>query len=195
MHVARAVTAKTTGMTVLWIGRPDWQKVLRWSMLFWIFAVPWTVFSVSWTLGAAAMIWGSPSDNMPSTMRTVIGVVFPLWGVPFVAIGVGMMAAPFWMARKAFNTAHILTTESLITLTATPTGSVDIKSVHVGRVQGTSLHEWRDGTGTVKIHIGWKTDSDGDRVKDEETWICVPEAAKVERLIQKMMPQERPAAA
>lgn len=194
-HVARAVEARTAGQRVLWVGRPAWKVVLRWGMLIWLVAVPWTVFSVGWTLTAAAMIWGPPSDNMPAGMRSVMGVLVPLWGVPFVVVGLGMLASPFWMARKAYNTAYAVTDQGLVTLVASPSGAIEVRERHRGEVQGVELFEWRDGSGTVKVHVGWKTDSDGDRVKDEEQWLGIPDAARVERLVRSMIRRDHAASA
>jgi hypothetical protein len=46
-------------------------------------------------------------------------VLFPLFGVPFVLIGLGMLAAPYWMRRKAQNTVYALTDKRALILSPT----------------------------------------------------------------------------
>lgn len=184
--VFEAVEAKTAGLDVHWVGRPDWRVIFKWSMLIWLFAVPWTLFSVGWTVGAAVMIWGPPSANMSSTMQTIIGIIFPLWGLPFIGIGIAMLASPIWLAQTARHTAYVVTTDALMTIAAGRSGTVTVTTLPLGQILSTVLKEWPGGYGTLRLLKGWKKDSDGDQVRDEETLVGIPEAARVEALINSL---------
>ena len=59
------------------------------TLVSYIFSLPWTVFSLAWT-GAAASAVGM-------TNHTGLGLLawaFPLFGLPFIAVGGWMLARP-----------------------------------------------------------------------------------------------------
>ena len=62
---------------------------------------------------ASGGLWGLfdggmdfPRDQMPFQL---ISICFPLFGLPFVLIGLGMLTAPHWAKRKALRTAYAVT--------------------------------------------------------------------------------------
>ena len=81
------------GERILWSGKQLARLNLA-GFAIWLFAVPWTAFALFWmamaatgvreTEGAGALAWA-----------------FPLFGLPFVAAGIAMLAAPFRCSRWA----------------------------------------------------------------------------------------------
>lgn len=79
----------------------------QWFMF--IFAIPWTAFAIFWTLMASGMLFREGSSGPPMLFR----LVFPLFGLPFILIGIWMLASP-WRAKKklaqmALRTAYVIT--------------------------------------------------------------------------------------
>ncbi|NJS14969.1 MAG: hypothetical protein HC788_10590 [Sphingopyxis sp.] len=73
---------------VLWHGWHLGQIDPRDFMIY-VFAVPWTAFSIAWTGIAAMAIAGSGEDG-----PGLIGWAFPLFGLPFIAVGLWMLSRP-----------------------------------------------------------------------------------------------------
>ena len=91
--------------TMIWLGRPIPRLRTRGSWALILFSIPWTAFSLFWIAGASG--FQIPDFTSPEAL-------FPLFGVPFVLVGLGMMTSPYWMKRAAKKTAYILTSERAI---------------------------------------------------------------------------------
>ncbi|MCZ8368896.1 MAG: hypothetical protein O9293_02830 [Porphyrobacter sp.] len=79
------------GETVCWHG---WQlgRIEPRSFLIYVFAVPWTAFSLMWTVLAAGAIGVSEIG--------LVGIAFPLFGLPFIAIGAWMLSCRFGSGER-----------------------------------------------------------------------------------------------
>jgi hypothetical protein len=183
LHVAQAVQRETEGLKVHWVGRPDAALAFRWATLIWLFGVPWTVFAVGWELMACAVLFSSASDRMPTLMRTGFQIVFPLWGLPFIAIGLAMLAAPFWIAQTTRNQAHVVTDHKLYTIVAQRSGDLKVTWALISTIQRMERTEKPDGSGSLKIVTGRARDSDGDMVETTQDWIGIPDVRQVETVI------------
>jgi hypothetical protein len=185
-----AVTREFQGERILWVGRPSATRSLLVALPIWLFAIPWTAFSLGWEwVALSGWLSGKPS---PSTTHSVMGIIFPLFGVPFVLVGLGMMATPFLAWRWAWRTVHVIGEKRLVTLTVGR--RLKVKSYPVGNVVRTERTEKRDGSGTLKVVTGVSRDSDGDRVETTEVFYGVPEIRKVERLLLAHVDGDRRAA-
>lgn len=90
---------------LLWAAPPiPWRYAMK-SLPIVAFGIPWTAFAVCWTFGAAG--FQIPQFNQWQNL-------FPLFGLPFVLIGFGMLSSPSWMIRKARRTAYVLTNKRAI---------------------------------------------------------------------------------
>lgn len=99
----RAVKEELKGMEKLnWVGQPIPYKRMFSAFSVWLFSVPWTAFSVFWIHGAM---------NQAET-----GSIFPLFGIPFLLIGVCMLLSPFWQYFKSTKTAYVITNKRAFTL-------------------------------------------------------------------------------
>ncbi len=182
-HVAHAVRRETEGLKIHWVGRPDAALAFRWATLIWLFGIPWTVFTVTWEIMACAALFSNASDQMPSAMRTAFQIAFPLWGLPFVAVGFVMLAAPFWIARTARNQAHLVAGTRVYSIGAQPSGEVKVNSALISTIQRLERTEKPDGTGSLKLITGLSKDSDGDAVEITQDWVGIPDVRRVEGLI------------
>ncbi|MDO4795347.1 MAG: hypothetical protein Q4A28_05325 [Brachymonas sp.] len=124
------------GEQLLWQGRPRQGLMLRRSDAWHIpFSLAWCGFAIFWE-------W--------SVIRTNAPLFFKLWGIPFVLVGLYMVAGRFvWDARNRSHTHYALTTERL--LIASGKGHAHIQSLSLRNLPDISLSERADGTGTISL--------------------------------------------
>lgn len=182
-HLADAVKRETQGTAVHWVGQSDPRTAFWKTTLIWLFAVPWTVFAVGWELAVLGALFSSASNSMSPALHTGFAIVFPLWGLPFIAVGLAMLSAPFWVARACRNTAHVITANELMNVGVNGRGTVTVKRTRIREVCGTERTEKANGFGTLKITTGWHKDSDGDKVENAETWVGIPDVRQVEAIL------------
>lgn len=173
-----AVSRETLGKSVAWIGQPDPATVFRSLLATWYFAVPWTAFALFW-MGGALGFWSKVSK------ANADNIWFPLFGLPFVLFGFAMLSAPFWARHKAKSTAYAIAGDSLLTITPGRRGAVDVKTVPLTQIVSIDRHEKADGSGTLKLHVGWSKDSDGDNVKAELSLAGIADVRRVETLLRR----------
>ena len=144
-----------------------------------LFGIPWTAFAVFWTAGAA---WGTSKAEGAGFFRA-----FPLFGVPFVLIGLGMLSSPLWAHRKALRTVYVITNRRAITFYGGRT--ITIRSYPPDRLQDVYRKERKDGSGDVIIaRRAWR-DSDGDRQSEELGFLRVRDVKAVELRLRKLAEQ------
>jgi hypothetical protein len=104
------------GERVLWSGRPDSRS---WFVSSDLYLVP---FSLLW--GAFAIFWEA------SAVTSHGGLFFDVWGVPFVAIGLYMIAGRFIVRRRLMRrTAYAITEQRAIAIRPTWRGGRETTSV------------------------------------------------------------------
>jgi hypothetical protein len=90
-----------SGERIVWMDQPIPGRMARGSMGLVIFGIPWTAFAIFWVTMAAQGISKSNAGPM--------GWLFPLFGVPFILIGIGMLSSPYWARRRAERMAYVIT--------------------------------------------------------------------------------------
>lgn len=169
------------GERLLWAGQPDPKIALKSIIGIWIFAIPWTAFALFWeTMAIGGWITGHTKG-----MQGWSGLIMVLFGIPFVAIGLGMMAGPFWAARTARNSIYVLTDRRLVYVTE-KRGGFTIKSTWPGDIHSLEKTALANGTGSLKISYGSKRDSEGDLVEKSETVAGVGNVDELERHLREM---------
>lgn len=132
---------------LLWSGQPIASRVFRVSFIIYLFAIPWTAFALFWEAMAAGSIWGS-MDKMPDGMGLAMGIVFPLFGLPFIAIGFWMLAKPFSIRRMAANTIFAVTSKRALIFTKG--AKKELRSFPYENMQGLiNRKEEKDGSGSL----------------------------------------------
>ncbi len=101
---------------VVWIGQPVATRTMWMTFPIVLFGLPWTAFALFWMAAA----WGFGGADQGKG----IFVIFPLFGLPFVLIGVWMLTAPYWAWRKAKRTAYVITSQRALIIVAGRVGSV-----------------------------------------------------------------------
>ena len=143
------------GETVEWHG---WQlaQIDPKHFLSYIFAVPWTAFALAWTgIAATAVAHGGVED---------VGLVawaFPLFGVPFVAVGAWMLSRPFVPLWERGRVLYVVTAKRVLKLAIGRDLTID--TVPADRVGPAQRRERHDGSGWLRLTVRIGRDSDGDR--------------------------------
>lgn len=140
---------------VVWHG---WQlaRVQPRMFLIYVFAIPWTAFSLLWTGLAAAAIMGAGEDG-----PGLIGWAFPLFGLPFIAIGLWMLAGPFLPLFVRGRVLYVVTDRRVLRLSYWR--ELAVKAVPAERIGLAERQEKPDGTGTLSLAVRVGRDSDGDK--------------------------------
>ena len=144
---------------VLWhgwhLGRVDPR-----DFMIYVFAVPWTAFSIAWTGIAAMAIAGSGEDG-----PGLIGWAFPLFGLPFIAVGLWMLSRPFAPVLQRGRVLYVVTSKRVLKLGIGRVLETD--TVPADRIGLAKRREQRDGTGSLQLAVKIGRDSDGNRQTED----------------------------
>jgi hypothetical protein len=166
-----------TGEHILWEGAPDPGR-MRVVFAMWLFAIPWTLFALAWTGLAFTAFWTGMTTQQGLGWW---GWIFPLWGTPFIAVGLWMMNKPLEILADAKHTVHALTNQRLITLTIRKGRAV--KTAPIKKLGPLRYKEKQGGWGDLSAETGSHIDSDGDRITEKFEMVGVPDVAKLHRLL------------
>ncbi len=161
-HLAAAIAEETRGHTIICIEPSAPTAAFRSGLLMWIIGIPWTVFTVAWevmAISASTGLFGSWDSTPPLFFR----ILFPLWGLPFIAVGMYMLTTPFRMAREVRNTATLLTDRAVMTVTQYPHGRRTINSQVLSAIMSIKRTELADGSGTLELLTGRTVDDSTER--------------------------------
>jgi hypothetical protein len=98
------------------LGKQDPLSAVLASFLIYIFAIPWTVFSLFWEY-MVVMPWVAHAHNEPTNMGLAFAIVFPIFGLPFVVIGFGMLLHLNFVWRKIYHSAYAITDRRALIMT------------------------------------------------------------------------------
>jgi hypothetical protein len=155
------------------------------STIVFLFGIPWTIFSAGWmalTIGGAA--WSI--SHSQQAMGWIL-VFFALFGLPFLLVGFGMLAAPLWARHRALKTVYVITDQRAITFDGGWTTT--IRSYSPERLQNIYRRERGDGTGDVIFsHRVWR-DSEGGQQVQNLGFLNIREAKRVEQMLRELAKQ------
>ncbi len=129
-----------SGERLLWAGQPRGGIRLRGQDAFLIpFSLLWGGFAIFWEIMALTMTAKAPGP---------IGVIFPLFGLPFVLVGLYLIFGRFIIdAKTRERTYYGLTNERIIIVSGL--FSRQTKSLQLRTLTDVSLTERVDGSGTI----------------------------------------------
>lgn len=111
----------------------------------WLFAIPWTAFSLFWT-AMASLATVATDDSVG-----ILGWAFPLFGTPFILIGLGMLAMPFLPYFQRGRILFAVTNQRVLQLEMGR--DLTVKSIPSSRIGDIVRRESGDGTGSVEIAL------------------------------------------
>jgi hypothetical protein len=167
-----------SGERIEWIDMPIPRFFTPVSTGAFLFGFPWTAFAIFWMYGASGFQIPDFKEGFD---------LFPLFGVPFVLIGLGMLSSPLWAYRKAFKTVYVITNKRAITFVGG--WSTTIRSYPPDTLHDIYRKEKRDGSGDVIISRRSWRDSDGDRQSEELGFLRVKNPKEIEQMLKKLAEQ------
>ena len=158
-----------------WIGMPIPRFFTPTATGAFLFGIPWTAFAIFWMAGASKFQIPKFEEGFD---------LFPLFGIPFVLIGFGMLSTPLWAYRRAFKTVYVITDRRAITFDGG--WSTTIRSYPPDKLTNVFRKERKGGTGDVIISYRAWRDSDGDRQSEELGFLRVAGAKDVEQRLKQL---------
>jgi hypothetical protein len=144
---ARVEAELAKGERLLWVGQPRPRRMMTMSLPMFLFGIPWTLFAIFWVVMASSMMGGFGHDGPGN----IVGILacFPLFGVPFIIIGIVMLTSPLWMQRRALNTFYAVTDRRAILWNAGWFGGVTVRSFPPKDLTRMRRTEFADGSGDL----------------------------------------------
>jgi len=161
------------GESVLWAGQPSSLEYMKSSMLALLFFIPWTAFSIYWVARASGF-------KIPDLSQGGFAF-FPLFGLPFVLIGVWGLGYPLREKIKAKNVIYAITTQRVIIIEGSK--SATYKSFYPHQLKNIERIQKHDNSGTIYFYQEAYTDSDGHKRYEKIGFIGIPNVRSVENQI------------
>lgn len=136
------------GERLLWAGQPTPALYARSSRPIMVFGLFFTGFSLFWIAAAGGMMWFADGPGSRDRGFQVFNC-FPLFGIPFFLVGMGMVTSPIWMRRAAKRTVYGVTDRRCIVVKGKPTGGVEVRSFGPGDLTDMSRNEYANGGGDL----------------------------------------------
>lgn len=140
-----------SGETVSHIETPQPRFFTKESTWTFVFAVPWTLFSLFWIAGASGFKVPDFDEGFG---------FFPLFGIPFVLIGLAMLSSPIWAYRNALKSVYVITDRRAITVVGG--FRTTIRSFFPSDLNDLYRTERSDGSGDVILESKTHHDSNGN---------------------------------
>lgn len=169
------------GERLLWSGAPaPGAAALR--------ALPASLIGIPFTAFAAFWIWTANSATSRISSDAGPWAFFPLFGVPFLLVGLGVFAAPLWVYLAAGKTVYALTEKRAMIIMALGTRAVQsFTHEDIGEITRT---ERADGSGSVYFASRGMATSQGLPRMARIGFEGIPEVRRVEQLIRDHLQQK-----
>ena len=96
------------GEKLIWADRPtSLRSHRRQHLATALFGIPYLAFSLFWTAAASGLLFGSGTGS-------AIDFIFPMFGLPFIAVGLGLVLSPVWAGWKGARTVYALSDQRVI---------------------------------------------------------------------------------
>ncbi|MEJ5277038.1 MAG: hypothetical protein WHU94_14100 [Thermogemmata sp.] len=175
---------------LIWTGRPKPSRFMWSSIPIFLFGIPWTAFAVFWMAMASRMLFDEAGGNRPEGVD-VFFTCFPLFGVPFVLIGLGMLSSPFWMYRSAQHTCYALTNQRAIIWAAGWFGGIEVRSFKAADLVKLTRREYADGSGDLVFEVSVTEIRDNDSYlhfhRTVRGFLGIENVREVEELVQRTL--------
>lgn len=161
------------GEMLTWAGQPNPDRFMKSGFKLWFFFIPWTAFAIFWIGGAS----GFRMPQFDSGWS-----FFPLFGLPFLLIGLGGLSSPFWLRRKARWIIYAITSERAISIEGAK--SITVQSYLASDLVDIERTEHQDGSGDLILRRESRKDSDGDRQTTKYGFFAIDDVRRVGNLIE-----------
>lgn len=159
------------GERVQWVGAPIPGYFTPGATATFVFGTLWTTFMVSWMIGVTKFTIEESSPH-------------PLFGVPFLLLGIYMQFSPWRAHRRFVNTAYVITDRRALTFHGGR--STTIRSYRPDRLEDIYRREKRNGTGDVIITRRVWRGMEGDPGSEDLGFLRISNPREVERMLNEL---------
>jgi hypothetical protein len=172
----RAQSELQSGESLSWTGTADPGRAALGALPAAIFGIPFAGFALFWITQAyhATSAMSKSSHNAFTSGFQV----FPLFGVPFLLVGVGIILAPLWAFLRGGSTVYAVTNQRVMVIAGTSTRSV--KSFTPADILSVEHRERPDGSGDIVLVTNAMTRGNNNFVSPVKVALCgVPNVKQV----------------
>ena len=173
------------GEGVRWVGQPIPGKVARTAWPEVLFAIPWTAFSLFW-------IWGASQATCNGKV-TAEARMFPLFGIPFVLVGLGMFSSPLWLMLSARRTVYLVTDRRAVVIRGGWGGNVSVRTFEPEKLVDLRREQDADGSGDLVFGQDIKVGSRGSQRAVDYGFLAVPNVREAEEYVRALARHAPPA--
>jgi Bacterial PH domain len=143
----RAQSELQPGESLYWSGLANPGRAALTALPASLFGVPFAGFALFWITMAYN---GTHAMSKSSSNAFTRGFsIFPLFGLPFLLIGLGIVLSPLWAYLKGLSTTYAVTNQRVMIISGSGTRSV--KSCTPADIVSVDHRERPDGSGDVII--------------------------------------------
>ena len=176
-------TELQAGERVLYAGMPDWRAEWGKLALIFLFGMFWSSISFMFfgiSVGGLLGLAPVTSEGQPAGLWFLLFMT--VFSLPFVAIGVGFLAAPILGIRASRSTVHAVTDVRLLNVFAGLGKGAE--SYPLAKINFIKRLDRANGTGSLNIGYGVEKDSDGDSRPLAIDWSGIPDVKRAEAIIR-----------
>ena len=181
MRIEQTASAQLAGgERLLWCGTPRPSRVALQALPISLFGIPFGGFAAFWI----TMAWSTTSRR-----GSALGLenLFPLFGLPFLLLGLGMISAPFWAWLGARRTVYVVTDHRVMIIEGSRARSV--RSYEYADVRALIRFEREDGSGDLLFSLPPPGISPAGTNQSRIGFYGIPSVRQVEELMRSHLRQ------
>jgi hypothetical protein len=169
------------GESLLWCGVPNAARGAIAALPATLIGIPFAGFAAFWTFTAYSLTSRGAHIRGPWAL-------FPLFGTPFLLIGLGLLTAPLWAWLAATRTVYAVTNRRALILVRM--GGVRAQSYTHEDIGELSHVERGDGSGDLYFASRTWVSQRGSVNRTRIGFVGIPEVRTVEQLIRSHLEQK-----
>lgn len=185
----RAQSELQPGESLYWTGTADPRRSALMALPATLFGIPFAGFALFWITAA---YHGTQGLSKSGNSFTHVFSFFPLFGVPFLLVGLGVILAPLWVYLKGLSTVYAVTNQRVMIITGGSSRSV--KSVTPADIVSVDHRERPDGSGDIVILTTAQTRMNNSVSQVKVGLFGVSNVKEVARQVMNLHTQQHPAA-
>lgn len=167
------------GERIQWSGQPKPSFITGESIGSFLFGIPWTAFAVFWV--GMAYLGVSEADEAG------LFNLFPLFGVPFILIGLGMLSSPIRTYLKLRKTIYALTTKRLILIEPSWRANI-IRSYSFVELQTSEIYREERADGSGHLIVNPRPEELLSKMKTKKIILTrIPQVKEVEQQLKQLV--------
>ena len=186
----RAQSELQSGESLTWAGVANPRRAVLGALPVALFGIPFAGFALFWM----SMAFRSAHAMNRSAHGAVVSgfSVFPLFGLPFLLIGLAIVLAPLWAFLKAKSTVYAVTNHRVMVISGSKNRSV--KSLTPADIAGVEHRERPDGSGDIMLATNTLIRTGNNISSQMRVALCgVPNVRQVADQVIALHSQARPA--